>query len=303
MPGINFSKELFYRDCEIEERAIDIEKRSVDLSFSSEAPLQRWFGTEILSHAAGAVEIARAQSLLFNHNSSRIIGPVSNKKVDGGKGYARGHFDETEEGELALTRVKSRSLRGTSVGYQVYKYKKLEPGEEFELADGRKIKGGNENNPTYVAIRWAPIEISLTPIPADSTVGVGRAATRSLDGIEIEQTIKPNKEEEIEMEKKELDQAVADALKNRDEKQQQRLKGIYDRAAVVGLEGMAFKLITDGKTEDEINDALFAEIAKQRGAPKDAGEGDPDTKNTELSSVDDDVLARSMAEPVLIDLD
>ena len=303
----NANSDLFYRDFEIDERAVDVDNRKVDLSFSSELKLQRWFGIEILSHAEGAVDLSALHSMLFSHNRERIVGAVSKKRIEGGKGYARAGFDETDEGELALKRVQSRSLRGVSVGYMVYKYKKLEEGEEIQIATG-KIKGTPEENPTYVATKWSPREISLTPIPADCTVGVGRELARSLEGIEIEETkndperIEDQIKEEVsvKMEKTYTEKELQDVLAKKEEEQKKRLQDIHNRASAVGLGELAFKLISEGRSEVEITDELFAEMAKQRGRPGDGGE---DTKKSiDISSIDDELLARAFNEPSYIAL-
>ena len=302
--------ELFYRETEIEERAVDTEGRSVELSFSSEIKLQRWFGIEILSHKEGAIIKGRLRSLLFSHIRERIIGPVKSVKYEDGKGRAKAGFDKTEEGDLALVRVQSGSLQGVSVGYAVERFKKLAEGEEYELAGG-KIKGTGEDNPTYIAERWCPMEISLTPTPADHTVGIGREATRSLDGIEIDETSltpapqaigddgtrNPEKGGSNEMDEKELQAKIDAALKQRDTAHQERMKKIFDRAAPVKLEGMAFKLYIEGKTEDEITDAILAEVGKQRGKPNDAGDPAEKERTALIEKISDDDLARGLMEP------
>lgn len=182
--GIQYSDKLFYRSEELSERALS-KDGTISMIFSTETEVKRWFGTEILSHHAKHVNLGRARSLLFNHDPNRIIGPLSDVRIDKGKGLASASFDVTEEGQVAMERVKSGSLKGVSVGYRVDKFRKLEADEEFVLANGKTIKGGAENNPTYIAEKWQPIEASLTPIPADVNSKVGRDAIRSLDGIEI----------------------------------------------------------------------------------------------------------------------
>jgi len=47
--------------------------RTLTFSFSSEQPVQRWFGDEILSHAPGAADLSRLNdgaALLFNHEQA-----------------------------------------------------------------------------------------------------------------------------------------------------------------------------------------------------------------------------------------
>ena len=63
-----------YRDFAIDARAIDAESRTMELTFSSEVEVERWFGIEILSHKPGAVRLDRLQSgrapLLIDHIQS-----------------------------------------------------------------------------------------------------------------------------------------------------------------------------------------------------------------------------------------
>jgi hypothetical protein len=300
--------DLFYRNNELEERAVDVEKRSIKLSFSSEADVARWFGTEILSHKPGAMVKERLGTLLFAHNRERIVGPLSNVRVEGGKGHATAGFDETDEGNLALARVNSGSLRTTSVGYQVHKYRKLMPDEEYELAS-RTVKGGPENNPTYIAERWSPVEVSLEPTPADPSVGIGRCATRSLEGIEIEETRtethteadSQNLDGGKDMDPKELQRQIDEAVNARSAEARETMKKVFDRAAAAGQEALAFRMMTEGKTPDEITDAIIAEVAKERGKPADSGELQTETRT--LDKIDDDTFMRAITNPDMMVID
>jgi len=196
----SLNQNLFYRSFEIERAAVDEDGRTVDVSFSSETPVKRWFGDEYLMHGKGNVDLARLKSMgaaLLNHDPSRIVGAVQNPRIEDNRGLATVVFDDDDDGNRAFGKVKSGSLKGLSVGYQVSKFRDVTEGEEFDPGDGRKIKG-----PAMVALRWQPYEISFTPIPADSSVGVGRCAVRSLDGIEIEH--KPKHTEESTMERHEI---------------------------------------------------------------------------------------------------
>jgi len=308
MPNKN---QLFYRNFEIDERAVDEEKRSISFSFSSETPVSRCCIIEILSHKKEHADMSRLRSLLFDHNSARIIGPLKNVRIDEEfKGRAEAVFDDTDEGELAMKRVKSGSLRGVSVGYRVEKFRKLNPDEEFEIGNG-KVRGGPEGSPpTYVAVKWAAYEVSLTPIPADNTVGVGRDM-RSLDdmGIEVEsnqQETHFNHGGKEDMDPKELQSKIDAAIASRDEAHKTALLQVFSRAAALGEKGqaIAFRLLTEGKTPDEITDALFTEVGKERGVPADAGEGDQKVNaDQRLAAITDDDLVRGLAEPATIILD
>jgi len=179
-------KNLFYRSLEIDQRAVTESDRSVDLSFSSETPVKRWFGTEILLHGPGNVDLSRLKNLgaaLMNHNPAVIVGPLKNVRLEDKKGKAKVIFDEDEDGQKAFGKVQSGSLKGVSVGYTVQKYREVLQNEDYTLPDGKAITG-----PAMIATRWTPHEVSLTSVPLDPTVGVGRALTRSLDGIKIERS-------------------------------------------------------------------------------------------------------------------
>jgi len=197
--------ELFYRSFEIDQRAINERERSVDVSFSSETPAQRWFGSEILLHGSKNVDLSRLKrfgAALLNHNPNTIVGPLKSVRIRDRRGEAKIVFDRDEDGEKAFGKVQSGSLKGVSVGYTIQKFREVLRDEEYE-EDGVKIKG-----PGFVAIRWAPHEISLTPIPLDHNVGVGRALTRSLDGIEIIKSIA----KENDMEKKDVQEMIDGAI-------------------------------------------------------------------------------------------
>jgi hypothetical protein len=203
-----FDENLFYRPLDLERAQVDEGERSVQLSFSSETPVRRWYGDEILLHGEKNVDLSRLRkvgSLIYGHapgDMKNIIGPVRKVWLEGRRGEALVGFDEDETGDLAMKKVKSKSLRGVSFGYMIQKGRQLRDDEEWEDPETKV----NYKGPALIATRWTPYEISLTPIPADPNVGVGREAARSLDGIEIEN----KKREDIEMKPEEI-QAMIDA--------------------------------------------------------------------------------------------
>lgn len=181
---------LFYRSFELDRTKVDEEKREAELSFSSETPIRRWFGEEILLHGRNNVDLSRLKSVgavLYGHRPDdikNIIGPVRKCWLDEEKRVGRAimGFDEDETGNLAIVKVKSKSLRGVSFGYLINKARKLVEKEEWTDPDTKVSYRG----PAVIATRWTPYEISLTPIPADASIGVGRELTRSLENIEFE---------------------------------------------------------------------------------------------------------------------
>lgn len=159
--------------------------RTVELSFSSEAPYQRWFGTEILSHEDGAIDLSRLQDIgvaLFNHDPNRPVGAVVSVEQDTNarKCTAMVRFDDDEESDRIYQKIVSGTLKGVSVGYAVSNWEEVEKGATS--TDGRFA------GPCSIATRWTPYEISIVSVPADPTVGVGRSFEDPADepGTEME---------------------------------------------------------------------------------------------------------------------
>ena len=166
----NGTQQRFLSDCSI--RAIEGEgnERKFVLSFSSEEPYERWWGTEILSHAEGAVDLTRLNSIgcvLYNHNRDKVIGKVLSASVENGRGTAQIEFDSDAESEIVYQKVASGTLKGVSVGYMVEVWE--------EVAANKKSGDGRFIGPCSIATRWIPYEISIVSVPADPTVGVGRS--------------------------------------------------------------------------------------------------------------------------------
>jgi HK97 family phage major capsid protein/HK97 family phage prohead protease len=141
----------------------EVEDRTYEFPFSSEFPVARYFGNEILSHEANAADLSRLNDgapLLFNHNPDRVIGVVERARIDskGRRGYARVRFSRNPFAQEVLSDVKDGVLRNVSFGYSIDKMEERGSGD-------------------FVATAWAPYEVSIVSVPADKTVGIGRALT------------------------------------------------------------------------------------------------------------------------------
>ena len=139
----------------------EVEDRTYEFPFSSEHPVARYFGNEVLSHDASAADLSRLNDgapLLFNHDVDRVIGVVEAARIDdkARRGYARVRFSKNEFAQEILADVKDGILRNVSFGYSIDKMEE-------------------RGNGDYVATAWSPYEISMVSIPADKTVGIGRS--------------------------------------------------------------------------------------------------------------------------------
>jgi HK97 family phage major capsid protein len=137
-----------------------------DISISSEYPVERWFGKEILDHSAGAVDLSRAKkglSFLDSHDAKSVIGIVENVKVgDDKKLRGQVRFSRSAPAQQIKTDIQDGIRRFISVGYGV---------SEYTLD-----KSSKEEGDTYRATKWQPMEASSVGVPADPTVGNDRKA-------------------------------------------------------------------------------------------------------------------------------
>jgi HK97 family phage major capsid protein len=135
------------------------------ISISSEYPVQRWFGKEILDHSADSVDLSRAKqglSFLDSHDSKAIIGIVERVKVKDKKLTGVARFSRGAKAQEVKRDVQDGIRKFISVGYDV---------NEYTLDKSSKDEGD-----TYRATRWAPMEASSVGVPADPTVGHDRSA-------------------------------------------------------------------------------------------------------------------------------
>jgi len=186
--------ETQYRTLDIRSGNIDKEERTVELSFSSEEPVSRYFGTEILDHKASSVDLSRLNNkaaVLEDHQGGQI-GVVLGAKIKDGKGMAKVKFSQVGRGAEVWQDIVDGIRSNISFGYQV---RNLTLEEENEGED-----------PIYRSMDWMPFEISVVGVPADATIGIGRSKENvseievddSFRGLEIEDVIVPK---EIKSEK------------------------------------------------------------------------------------------------------
>ena len=148
------------------------ESRRRTISFSSEEPYRRFFGMEILDHGENAVDLSRLNSvgvLLFNHNTDKVVGKVIRAWVENHRGMAEVEFDTDDDAEKIFGKVRSGTLKTTSVRYSVDAWE--------EVVAGKQSADGRFTGPCQIARKWTPLEVSVVSVPADPTVGVGRADT------------------------------------------------------------------------------------------------------------------------------
>src|SRR6266540_2644086 len=96
---------------------------TLSFSASSETPIERWFGTEILSHDKGAIRMDRinggAVPLLFNHDWSDPIGMIDAGRTEDSRLVVDAHIFATARAKEIETMVEG-GLRNVSIGYKIH---------------------------------------------------------------------------------------------------------------------------------------------------------------------------------------
>lgn len=251
------------RSFAIDAENVNAEERTLEFPFSSEKPVERYFGYEVLSHENGAMDLSRlndSSPLLFNHNMDRYIGVIEKADIRSDKrGYAKVRFSDNPEAQQVFKDIQAGILRNVSFGYMINDMKMTQKGE----------KGQPD---TYVASSYTPYEISIVTIPADMSVGIGRDIETE-PKLEIEK-LKTGDEPKIKGERK-----MTEEIKPVDVKvvQSEAAKTERERIASISALGEKFKqadlarqLIEGGKS---IEDARGAFLEKIGAVQKPVAEG------------------------------
>ncbi len=163
--------DLVHRAMDMDDRAIDEETRTVMVGVSSEEPVKRSFGMEVIDHSRESMNLEFLNSgrapLLLDHDMERQIGVVESVKLDeeARRLRAKVRFGRGDLSSEVFNDVTDSIRQNISVGYRV---------------DNRVEREGDPEE--YYRVATTPMEISIVSIPADqsSLVGVGRSSSEPL---------------------------------------------------------------------------------------------------------------------------
>ena len=162
---------LDYRAMDLDDKTIDEESRTVRVGVSSEEPVKRQFGMEVMDHTKENMNLEFLNSgrapLLLDHDMEKQIGVVESVELDENARRLRAsvRFGKGEQASEVFNDVVDGIRQNISVGYRVDK------------------KVEREDDPEdYYRVATTPMEISIVSIPADqsSLVGVGRSSSETL---------------------------------------------------------------------------------------------------------------------------
>ena len=163
--------DLVQRAHYMDEKAIDADARTVRVGVSSEEPVKRSFGMEVIDHSRESMNLDFLNSgrapLLLDHDMERQIGVVESVELDEDARRLRAivRFGKGDRASEIFNDVSDGIRQNISVGYRV---------------DGRVER--EDDGEDIVRVSTTPMEISIVSIPADqsSLVGVGRSISEPL---------------------------------------------------------------------------------------------------------------------------
>lgn len=235
-------------------RRADDDPEVVEFSFSSEEPVERYFGMEVLSHQPGAINMVRLNSgaapWLWNHNPDVVLGGVEKAWQAGdGRGMVRTRWSPNTKSEgseewKVRQNWEAGIIRNVSFMYSI--------DAPFDL----KSRDG-----VALVTAFTPMEVSAVSIPADATVGNGRAIDTPAASA-ADQPQPPSTMETVDL-TQERAAAAADAVTA----ERSRIAAITNLTREHGADDLAGDLIASGATEADAMRSVLGTIAKRAKQP------------------------------------
>lgn len=227
----------------------------VEFSFSSEEPVERFFGQEVLSHAPGAINMARlntgAAPWLWNHKPDVVLGVVERAwQGPDGRGYARNRWSPNTKAEGSEEWKVRQNWEAGIIRNVSFLYSIDAP------IDTRSREG------VALVTAFTPMEISTVSIPADSTVGNGRAI-----GHPAAPAATPTPPQSTTMEPLDLTQERAAAAADAVTAERSRIAAITSLTREHGADDLAGDLIASGASEADAMRSVLGTIAKRAKQP------------------------------------
>jgi len=256
----DLNSQPLYRSAVVAEVArADEDPEVVEFTFSSEQPVERYFGMEVLSHDPEAMNMSRLNSgaapWLWNHNAEVVLGVVERAWMgDDRRGRVRTRWSPNTriEGSEEYKRRQdweSGTIRNVSFMYSI---------------DAPLDTTSREGMALVTA--FTPMEVSAVSIPADHTVGQGRKATSSSGppGAAAATVAPLTHNDNNPMDPSTIDMEAVRAQAAADERT--RVASITSLCREHKADDLAQGLIESGASEADAMRSVLAEIAKRPAA-------------------------------------
>jgi HK97 family phage major capsid protein/HK97 family phage prohead protease len=233
---------------DISVRGVDEKKRTVSIAVSSELPVERSFGKEVLVHDERSIDMAFLKSgrapLLLDHDMERQIGVIESVGLDADRVLrANVRFGRSALAQEIFQDVVDGIRGNVSVGYRV-----------------NKMERSTSNKDEYLVRSWSPLEVSVVSIPADPSVGVGRSAAALEPTLKVQPVLK----KEVTMSEVNLDNVRAEAA----EAAARNVSAILELGVRHNKRSLAEAAIKSGKSIEQFRGELLEEIGS--GTPLDS---------------------------------
>lgn len=246
----------FEREAVIEIQTREEGKESFRFSFSSEQPVERWFGPEVLSHDADAADFSRlnngAGPYLWNHNREVVLGRVD-----------RAWIDSDRRGYCEVTWSPATKIRGSE---EAKRRLEIESGIVRNVSFAYDILDAVERGGNIIVTKWQALEVSSVSIPADPTVGLDRSDDPSIQGESVKDAGSPTTcSNEMTTETPTVDLEVV---------RSEAAKAERDRAATIramterfNLTDLGEELIRGGKSVAEAQAVVLERVGARKPEP------------------------------------
>ena len=262
------------------DRAVDEDTRRVRIGVSSEEPVERDFGMEVIDHSRESMNLDFLNSgrapLLLDHDMTKQIGVVETVEMDEDARRLRAvvRFGKGEDASEVFNDVRDGIRQNISVGYRI---------------DGRVER--EEDDDEIVRVRTTPMEISIVSVPADqsSLVGVGRSVSEPLQS-SVTQEIKMT--DTTENQGIDLDAVKAEAVRTARKNDSE----ILAIAAKHNKRDLGETAIRDGLSVDQFRGALLDVIGDDKPLDAPANVIDAPVKETRKYSLGRMVKAQATGD-------
>tara|TARA_R110000772_G_scaffold23646_1_gene63133 strand:+ start:5784 stop:7643 length:1860 start_codon:yes stop_codon:yes gene_type:complete len=243
---------------------IDTEARTAELSFSSEASIleESFFGDRfflVLDHSESSVRLDRLRNgapLLIDHSNSVLSQPGVVESVSIGEdriGRAVVRFGKSAADDEIFQKVQDGIIRNVSVRFRVH------TSEHSGIQDDIDV---------FRSTDWEPFEISLVSVPADVSVGVGRAEGEGsrLELIETKREVKEMPDPIVvpvaPVDNTEAIRLAVESARSADQKRTSDIMAIGEDHKLRGGVDIALKAVKENQSVEDFQRDLLVHLQK-----------------------------------------